>query len=288
MEHEIDIAPGVRLWAEERGDPDAAALLLVMGANASGLAWPDSLVDALARHHRVVRYDHRDTGRSSWSFDDEPYALTDLAADAVGVLDALGVERAHVVGMSVGGMLTQLLLLDHPDRTATATFIGTTPMSGGPTDPPFDLDPDVLAMWATMNEPRDREAELDWRVEHWRLLNGGRLPFDPGEFRRMEERIMAHAGRHDSPNAHARAGQEGFDRGAELAAVTTPALVIDSPADPLAGTASARHLASLLGNARLVTVPGLGHALPEAVVPQLAEVILGHTAPDTAGTSASA
>ncbi|MER5704742.1 alpha/beta hydrolase [Micromonospora sp. NPDC002296] len=276
MEHHVDVAPGVRLWAEERGDPAAPALLLVMGAQASGLTWPDSLLDALARRHRVIRYDHRDTGRSTWSFAEHPYPIVELAADAVKLLDALDVARAHVVGMSMGGMLTQLLLLDHPERVATATFVGTPPMDGGPADAPGP-DPELLAYWETMLQPRDRAAEIAWRVEHWSILNGGELPFDAEEFRRREERIMDHAGRHDNTGAHAQASQDGLDRATELKATTTPALVVDSPADPIAGTAAARHLAALLGNARLVTVPGLGHALSEAVGPGLAEVILDHT-----------
>ncbi|MFD0265029.1 alpha/beta fold hydrolase [Streptomyces sp. NPDC127106] len=276
MEHKITVAPGITLWVEEHGDPAAPPLLLVMGANASGLAWPDPLVAALARRHRVIRYDHRDTGASTWSFDEHPYPVTDLAGDAVAVLDALGVDAAHVVGMSMGGLLTQLLLLDHPDRIRTATFIGAMALDGGPAG--SDIAPEVLAVWNTMAEPRDRAAELDWRVEHWRVLNGGDIPFDPEEFRRSEERIIEHSGRHDSPTAHARAGTEGLDRAPELAAVTVPALVIDSPRDPVAGTAHARHLAGLLGRARVATVPGLGHALPESAVPQLAELILEHTA----------
>jgi pimeloyl-ACP methyl ester carboxylesterase len=276
MEHHIDVAPGVRLWAEERGDPAAPPLLLVMGANASGLTWPESLVDALARRHRVIRYDHRDTGRSTWAFAERPYPIVELAADAVRLLDALGVERAHVVGMSMGGTLTQVLLLDHPERVSTATFIGTTPLDGGPADGP-GIDPELLAYWETMLEPRDRAAEVAWRVEHWRILNGGELPFDAEEFRLREERMIDHAGRHDNAGAHALASQDGLDRATELKAATTPALVVDSPRDPIAGTAAARHLAALLGNARLVTVPGLGHALPEAVGPRLAEVIAEHT-----------
>lgn len=114
------------------GDADATALLLVMGAQASGVGWPDELVDALAAHHRVVRYDHRDTGRSTWSYETRPYAITDLADDALAVLDGLGVERAHVVGMSLGGMLAQLLIADHPERLRTATLIGTCALSTTP------------------------------------------------------------------------------------------------------------------------------------------------------------
>ncbi|WP_323384973.1 alpha/beta fold hydrolase [Streptomyces calidiresistens] len=281
MERMIDIAPDIRLWAEESGDRTAPPLLLIMGANASGLAWPEPFVEALGRHHRVIRYDHRDTGRSTEIFGERPYAITDLAGDAVAVLDALEVDRAHVVGMSMGGMLTQLLLLDHPDRVLTATFIGTTPLGGIPFEAP-GFPPGFLALWEEMGAARDREAEIDWRVRHWELLHndpgdGTGIPFDPEEFRRLEERIIAHSGRHRGPTAHAAAATDGLDRGPELAAVTVPALVIDAPNDPLAGSARAHALAGALGNARPVTIPGMGHALPGAVLPRLAELILGHT-----------
>ncbi|NEE38759.1 alpha/beta fold hydrolase, partial [Streptomyces sp. SID7982] len=85
-----------------------------------------------AVRHRVIRYDHRDTGRSTASFDEQPYPLTALAEDAIAVLDAFGAERAHVVGMSMGGMLTQLLVADHPERLLSATVIGTNALSSTP------------------------------------------------------------------------------------------------------------------------------------------------------------
>src|SRR4051812_19071187 len=105
----IDAVSGVRLWADATGDRDATPLLLIMGANASGPAWPDALVARLAERHRVLRYDHRDTGRSTRAFAERPYAILDLAADALAVLEGFGVDSAHVVGMSLGGMLAQLL-----------------------------------------------------------------------------------------------------------------------------------------------------------------------------------
>ncbi|CAM5707905.1 hypothetical protein GCM10010266_56700 [Streptomyces griseomycini] len=103
-----------------------------MGAQASGPGRPDELVDMLASRHRVIRYDHRDTGRSIWPFDQQPHPLTRLAEDAVTVLDGLGVERAHVVGMSLGGMLARLLVADRPDRLLSATLIGTSALSAVP------------------------------------------------------------------------------------------------------------------------------------------------------------
>ncbi len=288
MEHRVRVAPGVELWAEERGDAAASPLLLVMGANASGVVWPDALVDRLARQHRVVRYDHRDTGRSTRAYERAPYAIRDLAGDAVRLLDALGIDRAHVVGMSMGGTLVQLLLLDSSDRLRSATVLATSALGSGLADVAGESDlpgpaPRLLEYWASMGEDRDAEAELAWRVEHWRLLNGTGLPFDPAEFRAVEERVVAHSGTLRSPVAHALADQSGLDRGAELAAVRVPTLVIEAPEDPVNPPPHAAHLAAVIGSARLVTVPGLGHALPAAVVPARAGAIAGHTAAVDAG-----
>jgi pimeloyl-ACP methyl ester carboxylesterase len=284
MEGHVDVAPDVRLWFQDRGDRDSSPLLLVMGANASGLIWPSGFLASLAEHHHVIRYDHRDTGRSTWAFDQRPYALADLAGDAVAVLDALGVERAHVVGMSMGGTLVQLLLLDYPERLLSATVLCTSALESGLAagdgeDEPGlpDPDPRLLALWEQMADSRDREAEITWRVEHWRLLNGEAVPFDAETFRRLEERAIDHAGRHDNPTGHGRAAQTGLARGAELAGVSTPTLVIEAPEDPIYPPPHAAHLARAIPGARLVTIPRMGHALSPAVLAPLADAILSHT-----------
>jgi pimeloyl-ACP methyl ester carboxylesterase len=280
VERYVDAAPGVQLWAEDipaAGPHPGEPLLLVMGANASGVAWPDALVELLAEHHRVIRYDHRDTGRSTAVFDDEPYGVTDLAADAIAVLDAFDVARAHVVGMSLGGTLVQLLLLDHPDRLASATVFGTSalPVPGAPELP--GPDPALLRLWAELEDPRDAAGELAWRVEHWRLLNGSGTPFDAAEFRALEERVVAHSGRADAPTAHARMETSGLDRGAELAGVEVPVLVVEAPEDPVAPPPHSGHLARALGRGRVVRIPGMGHAINRTVVTPLAAAILTQT-----------
>ncbi|MCQ0024545.1 alpha/beta fold hydrolase [Streptomyces somaliensis DSM 40738] len=291
-EHFVDAAPGVRLWVEERGDPEASALLLVMGAQASGLGWPDELVDALAAHHRVIRYDHRDTGRSTWSYETEPYAITDLAADALAVLDGLGVERAHVVGMSLGGMLAQLLLADHPERVRTATLIGTCALSTTPYTAPDGtvtpvgelppVDPRILEVWARLPEGPGPEGgpedDLDRRVEHWRLLNGEAIPFDAEAARDMERRVLAHTGHARVGTAHGRADQSGMLRTEALASTRVPTLVVSAPAEPVFPPPHAQHLAQVIRGAELVEIPGMGHALPRPVLEPLAEAVLRHTA----------
>ena len=284
MEREVEVEPGVSLWVQDLpaagvgGGRPGEPVLLVMGANTSGLAWPDALVESLRARHRVVRYDHRDTGRSTFAFDEHPYAVADLAADGLAVLDACGIERAHVVGMSMGGTLAQVMALDAPERLASVTLVCTAALSAdrdglpGPTR-------DVLRMWQEMTDPRDERGELAWRVEHWRRLHGTAMPFDPLEFRALERRLMAHAGRSDSPAAHAHADPDGLDRGDELATITVPTLVVEAPEDPVNPPPHASHLTERIGPAaRLVTIPGMGHALPSTVLTPLAEAVLSHAA----------
>ncbi|MGW2047891.1 alpha/beta fold hydrolase [Streptomyces sp. NPDC001858] len=305
MERFVDAAPGIRLWAEERGPAEASPLLLVMGAQASGLGWPDEFVDLLAARHRVIRYDHRDTGRSTWAYDEHPYPLTALAEDAVTVLDAFRVDRAHAVGMSMGGTLTQLLLADHPDRLRTATLIGTGALSSTPYRAPdgsrvpvVELPgpaPRLLELWTHLEQEQEQEqegreqeglelegpeveAELDRRVEHWRLLGGDGIPFDAEDARALERRIIAHTGHHRSGTAHARADASGLLRTEQLARNAVPTLVVSAPAEPVYPPPHARHLAQVIRGARLVEIPGMGHALPRPVHAPLAAAILGQTA----------
>ncbi|MFB9376899.1 alpha/beta fold hydrolase [Kineococcus gynurae] len=274
----VRIGTGVRLWVEQFGEPDHPTVLLVMGANAPGLVWPDPLVERLAARYHVVRYDHRDTGRSSRS--EGAYSLRDLAADAIGILDALGVDRAHVVGMSLGGVLVQLLLLDHPQRLLSATVLATAALGDGLADPSGTSDlpgpsAELLEFWATMGADRDVEAELDWRVEHWRILRGTG-PFDPAEFRALEERVMRHSGETRQPTAHATADQGGLERGAELAGNRVPTLVVEAPLDPINPPPHAENLRAVIGSSTLVRIAGMGHALSSDVLPDLGTALLRH------------
>ncbi|WP_068798283.1 alpha/beta fold hydrolase [Pseudonocardia sp. HH130630-07] len=286
MEHEVEVEPGVVVWVEDlpaHGPTPALPVLLVMGANWSGLVWPDPLVEALRARHRVVRYDHRDTGRSTHAFEDRPYGLTDLATDALTVLDACGVTRAHVVGMSMGGLLVQLLCLDAPHRLASATLLCTAALDAHRVDLPGPSR-GVLRMWQELQDPRDEPSELAWRVEHWRRLAGDGVPFDPDEFADLERRVMAHSGRVETPFAHSQAGVDGLDRADELGAVTVPTLVVEAPADPVHPPPHAAYLTMRIAGGRdappvrIVTVDGMGHALPAAVLEPLAAELLEHAA----------
>jgi pimeloyl-ACP methyl ester carboxylesterase len=277
----VRAAPGILLWAEFLAGPQAFGesrpdpLLLIADAGASGVMWPDGLVALLAEHHPVIRYDHRDTGRSSTTQEDAPYGLAELVDDAVAVLDAYDVERAHVLGWGMGGHILQLMMLDHACRIASATLLATGPLpsAGGP---PLPGPPTALRrLWAELDDPRDREGELAWRLTLDRLLHGNELPFDAAEFRARHERAMAHAGIDDPVVAHVHLDVPA--RGAALRFVNVPALVVEAPADPVFPPPSGALLADLLVQAQLVRVPGLGHVISEAMAYPLVETIAKHT-----------
>ncbi|PNE36732.1 alpha/beta fold hydrolase [Streptomyces noursei] len=283
----VDAAPGIRLWTEQRGPADAPPLLLIMGGQATGVGWPEPLVDALAARHRVIRYDHRDTGRSTWSFEDRPYRIADLADDVSAVLDGLGVARAHLVGMSLGGMLAQMVLADHPERLLSATLIGTCALSTAPytrpdggTVPVAELPgiaPEVLEMWARPVADHGEQAEIERRVEHWRVLAGDRLPFAAAYYRALERQVVAHTGHYRPSTAHGRADDGGMLRTEELARNEVPTLVLSGPAEPVFPPPHPQHLAQAIRGAEVVEIPGMGHALPLEVHRPLAEAILAHT-----------
>lgn len=292
MPERIVLVGDIEIWSEGVGNPSGPALLLVMGANASALTWPDELVRRWAANgFHVIRYDHRDTGRSTHrEFDEHPYALADLAKDAVAVLDGWYVAAAHVVGLSMGGTIGQLLALDYRERLVTLTLMLTAALDvdfvgnmqraftgeASSDDLPFP-NPQVLAVLARRSTPvTSRVAELDRRVDEWRALSGSRLPFDAEEFRRWEEKAIEHAGTLVQPAAHARASQVPLERGLELRGVTTPTLVIQGSEDPLNPPPHGRHLASLIPTARLVEIDGLGHALPSCVHQRVAEEVIKH------------
>jgi pimeloyl-ACP methyl ester carboxylesterase len=274
VERLVDVAPGVRLWAEDVAGP-GEPLLLVMDADASGRYWPDALVARLAERHHVILYDHRDTGRSTWAFDDQPYSVGDLAVDAVMVLDAFAVSRAHVVGTGMGGEIAQLLLLDHPDRLLSATLLASTVLGGNTALP--GPDPALVRMWAEVDDPRDDRAELAWRVTHRELLCGPGVPFDLLAARALEQRVIDHTGHHLPPSAHVHAERTGPERAAELATVAIPTLVVEAPDDPVLPPPHAEHLARAIPGARLVRVPGMGHAITPDLAAPLAATVLDHT-----------
>ncbi|MFF5359332.1 alpha/beta fold hydrolase [Streptomyces scabiei] len=287
---------GIEVWAEEFGVPEHPAVLLVMGAQAQGVQWNDGIVRRLVDGgRRVIRYDHRDTGRSSVvDFAVRPYTVADMASDALAVLDAFGVEEAHLVGASLGGIIAQRIAVTDPERVLTLTSLSSQPLGtdtaaavgralAGEPSMPGELPPpsaELLAVLAgTLPDPEaGPDQYLAARLPLWRVLHGSVLPFDEEEYRRMERRVYERARDLAAGLHHTLAGAAGGDDTAALATVTAPTLVLHGTEDPMFPPAHGEATAAAIPGARLVVVEGLGHTLPVALDARLAEEMLRHTA----------
>ena len=264
---------GVDLCAETFGDPEHPAILLISGAAASMDWWPDEFCARLAAGLRhVIRYDHRDTGRSVTYPPGSPgYDSDALTTDAQGLLDALGVGRAHLVGISMGGGIGQELAIEHGDRVATLTLIATSPISDRAGLPP--MSPDLRAYFDTVTPPdwSDRTAAIDHLVEFERVLAGP--DFDEAATREVAARVFD---RSIDPAAGVVNHMilAGGDRTWRLSDIRAPTLVIHGAVDPLFPLAHGRALAEDIPDARLLELPGVGHEVPppstwDVVVPAL-------------------
>lgn len=289
----------LRLWTERSGDSAAPVVLLVMGTATQGIGWPDELVAALvAGGRQVIRFDHRDTGRSECvDFATDPYSLADLAGDAAAVLDGHGVAAAHIVGSSMGAAIGQWLAVHRASRVRTLTALASSPMGhdpgpvwaralAGQPAVPTELPPPtptfLQQVLASARAPRTTPAErIDADVRTWRMLNGDVLPFDEAAARAFVTQCHARAVNLAAALHHDLAGRRfGDDRRAPLSTVTAPALVLHGSADPLFPVAHGEALAAQIPGARLAVIPGMGHHpfFSPGLTAHLADLILRHTA----------
>ncbi|GAA1565163.1 hypothetical protein GCM10009789_18390 [Kribbella sancticallisti] len=269
MTQQMVQANGVELCVETFGSQADPAVLLIHGAAASMDFWETPFCERLAAAGRfVIRYDHRDTGQSvSYEPGKPQYDGMDLAADAIGVLDALGIARAHVVGISMGGGIAQRLVLDHPDRVASVTFATTSPGGpGGPSNP--DLPPASEKIRAAFSEDApetdwsDPEAALDALIDAERLF-AGTLPYDEPARRRFNRAMMARTKNLASAMTNHWILEGGEPVRQRLGEIAVPALVLHGTEDPLFPPGHAEAMAREVPGARLVLLEGAGHELPE-------------------------
>jgi pimeloyl-ACP methyl ester carboxylesterase len=276
---------GIEICYETFGSPDDPTLLLIMGLGSQMVSWPDEFCAVLAdRGHHVVRFDNRDTGEST-RFDGDtpnvmaalgggevtvPYLLDDMADDAAGLLDHLGIDRAHVFGVSMGGMIAQALAIRHPGRVATlASVMSTTgdPDVGAPTGE---------AMQSLTAPPAATRDEYgDAAVRHAHVWGS------PGLFDEARLRATAHRAwdRGYDPAGTARqllAILSSGSRSAALAELDVPTLVVHGTADTLVQPSGGERTAEVIPNATLVVVDGMGHDLPEPLWPRIVDLVTDH------------
>ena len=275
---------GVDLAWDSFGDPKARPLLLVMGLGLQMIAWDDALCEALAaRGFYVIRFDNRDVGLST-SFDaygdpnplqvfdqlrkkrpvNAPYLLCDMADDAVGLLDTIGVRAAHVLGVSMGGMIAQEIAIRHPERVLTLTSIMSTTGATDVRGPSYETIAAVLAPF-----PPDRGGFIRRSLEVARTLHGGGFAFDEERYRRVAARSFDRAYHPGGVRRQLIAIWLSGDRTAALSKLALPTLVIHGDADPLVPVDGGRATARAIPGARLEIISGMGHELPRAVWPRV-------------------
>ena len=273
----VPLAPanGIQLAYETFGDPAQPTVLLVMGLGAQRLMWDDGICALLvARGFHVVRFDNRDIGESTWIdtpgldigvaimslFDGDtsqvPYDLTDMAADAVGLLDHLGIERAHVVGASMGGMIAQTMAIEHPARVSSLTSVMSTTGEPSVGQPAPEL---VAAMLAPA--PTDRDAAIEAGMAIQRAI-GSQEHFDEVRMRSVIERSYD---RGYNPAGTARqlmATVASGSRAEGLAQLDLPALVIHGRQDRLVAFDGGQRTAELIAGADFIAIDDMAHDLP--------------------------
>lgn len=272
---------GVRLFSESFGTPGDPPILLIMGAMSSAVWWAEDFCSQLAGLGRyVIRYDHQDTGRStSYELGHIHYSVEDLADDAFYVLDGYEVQSAHLVGMSLGGFLVQLIALKYPQRVNSLTLIASEPLADSdPTIP--GIDPSVLEYHAKARELNwaNREAVIDYQIGAWRLMSGSAHPFDEAAIREL-----AGADFDRTPNLmtifnHAllQGGEQWFNRLHEIA---LPTLIIHGTEDRVLPYAHSLALQAEIQDAVLLSLSGTGHELHRSDWSVILEAIEKQTVP---------
>ena len=260
MNQRIIKADGITLCTDCFGKSDNPAILLIMGAQSSMIWWEEEFCQRLAdAGHYVIRYDNRDVGCSTTYEPGQPeYTFEDMADDAVHVLDAYQIEQAHIMGMSMGGMLTQMIALRHPERVLTVTLLATSNFA--PHLPP--MEEKIMDFFSNM-------GIIDWTcessvaafaIERSRILVGSKHPFNEEHVGALARKEFARSYNIASMSNHAlvTGGESYLMRTSEI---NVPALIIHGTEDPIIPYEHGKHLANEIPGAVILTLEGSGHEL---------------------------
>lgn len=284
-------ANGIDIELEDTGGEGRPVVLLIMGLNMQLIAWPDNFVKGLvAAGFRVVRFDNRDAGLST-QFDEagtrnllwqglryrvglpvqSAYGLQDMANDAIGVLDALGIRRAHVLGASMGGMIAQRVAATVPERVTSLVSLMSSSGARGLPGPRSD----VVALMMRRPVKRDEASLVAHSMRLVRLIAGPFYPPDEGALRERLTRAMRRAYRPEGLMRQIAAVAADTDRAKLLARIASPTLVVHGDVDPLVPIACGQDTVRRIPGAQFVAIPGMGHDL----TPQLSDILLPQVLP---------
>lgn len=292
----LNVGPDrIQVCYERFGDPAHPPVLLVMGANAQMIGWHEGFCRELAgRQLHVIRFDNRDAGRST-HFHDGPkadvmaalkgdfssasYSLDDMVNDTLGLLDQLGIDRAHLVGASMGGFIGQLTAIGRPDRLRSLTSIMST--TGDPAVGQADM-----ALFGELGpQPRgDRQGYVDWYVHALPIFGSTAFPQDPAEVARMAGLYYDRGYDPEAMMRQAVAQVMAGDHTSQLHDLTTPTLVIHGAADRMCDVSGGKATAAAIPGAELVILEGMGHSVPRQLWSELATLIAGHVRKAEAGS----
>jgi pimeloyl-ACP methyl ester carboxylesterase len=284
---------GIEICYDTFGDRQAPAVLLIGGLGNQMIDWQDDFCTQLAeRGYQVIRFDNRDTGLSTtfehmptpsllpliWTYllgkpFDVPYTLEDMANDALGLLDELDIDAAHVVGASLGGMIAQMMAIQQPLRLNTLTSILSSTNDPGLPPP----RPKTLILFKPT--PQDLPGYIEHKVKVRRAVRGGGFPLDESNIRDHAVRLYERSRPSDGASRQMAAVMaSAHSRRKQLKSISVPTLVIHGRADPLLPVKHGVHTAKVIPRAELLIIDGLGHELPPAVWPQVVEAIAHHAA----------
>ena len=284
---------GIQIEYETFGEPDSPALLLIIGLSLQLIDWDEKLCQQLAKQgHYVIRFDNRDSGLSSKIEEagvpdvmktieammkgetiNPPYTIEDMAVDSVGLLDALGIEKAHICGMSMGGMIAQKIALNYPKRVLSLISISSN--TGDPEDPKGK--PEVMKL-LSIPAPKERNAYIEFSMKLFNTFSGSGFPYDQGWLR---EHMAQAYDRSFYPQGVARqfvAIITQKNRKHALGSLSIPTLVIHGSDDPGVPVDCGKNTAAAIPGAKLMIIDGMGHDLPhEGAWPQIIDAIVDHT-----------
>lgn len=267
-------ANNMDIWYETFGNKEDEPLLLIMGACCQGILWPTEFCQQLAAAgFFVIRYDHRDSGHSTcFDFEKKPYDLNDMVQDAIGLLDFLAIKRFHIVGLSLGAVMGELIAVRYASRTLSLTLIATSsdfrPMNlafAGFPQEENALSPPTTLYLAWMNKflqalPKNEMELLEMRVEGWQILNGNKAPFEHKRYRELHRIFLQRASNLSVLANHIQVCKISEELIRRLPAqVSVPTLILHGSEDPIFPPDHGRALASKIQQAKFIAVEGMGH-----------------------------